>query len=480
MANLRKTVSLGFFWSFGERILAQGVSFIVSIILARFLLPSEYGSVAMVLVFINIANVFVSNGFGESLIQKKDATIVDFSTIFWCSQIMAWALYLMFFAISPIVAKFYSNQQLITVLRVLSLKLPLASINTIQHAYVSRHMQFKKFFWSTLWGTLISGVLGIILAYHGFGVWALVAQYLSNSTIDTIVLYFTISWKPTLQFSKESARSHIRFVSKMMAAGLINTVYGEMQSLVIGKRYTADDLAYYRRGGQFPSLFVANINTSVGKVLFPAMSNATEKKAIKSMTRRSMQITAYLICPLMFGLIGISEALVKVLLTEKWLPCVPYLQVLSLAYVLQPIQTANCQAIKALGKSDIYLNMEIVKKMFGIVLLIVSLNHGPFMIAISFVISVVASTVISCYPNIKLLGYSYKDQIKDLYPSFSLAILMLFFVYPIKFVPVSTIVVLILQIVVGIISYIALSRITNNSTFVYLMGFIRTIKQERA
>ena len=471
--DIKHSVSSGFFWSFGERILAQGVSFLVSIILARLLLPAEYGIVAIVLVYINIANVFVSNGFGESLIQKKDATILDFSTIFWCSQLLAWVLCGVIFISSPFIAGYYSNELLVPVLRVLSLKLPLASINTIQHAYVSRHMQFKKFFWSTLGGTIVSGIVGILFAYHGFGVWALVAQYLTNSTIDTIVLFFTIAWKPTFEFSKESAKKLISFGSKMMLAGLINTVYSEMQSLVIGKRYTADDLAYYKRGGQFPSLFITNINTAVGKVLFPAMSNTNGKQEIRNMTRRSMQVTAYLICPLMFGLIGIAEPLVKVLLTNKWLPCVPYLQLLCLAYVLQPIQTANCQAIKALGRSDIYLNMEIVKKVFGIALLIVSINYGVQAIAISFVVSVLVSTIISCYPNRKLLEYTYSDQIKDLYPSFLLALFMLIIIYPIKYLPLNSVVLLLLQIFAGVVSYVGLSVLTKNQTFTYLLNFVK-------
>ena len=471
--DIKKSVSSGFFWSFGERILAQGVSFIVSVILARQLMPEQYGVVAIVLVFINIANVFVSSGFGESLIQKKDASKDDFSTIFWCSQFVAWLIYILLFITAPVIAAFYSNVELIPVIRVLSIKLPLASVNTIQHAYVSRHMQFKKFFLSTLGGTLISGIVGILLAYNGFGVWALVAQYLVNSSIDTIVLLFTVDWKPSFRFSAQSAKSLMTFGSKMMAAGLINTVYSEMQSLVIGKRYTANDLAFYKRGGQFPSLFITNINTAVGKVLFPAMSNTTGKQEIKNMTRRSMQVTAYLICPLMFGLIGIAEPLVKVLLTDKWLPCVPFLQLLCLAYVLQPIQTANCQAIKALGRSDVYLNMEIIKKIFGVILLIVSIELGVKAIAISFVVSVLVSTIISCFPNRKLLNYSYREQINDLYPSFLLGLLMLGIIYPIHIMPINSLVILVLQVIAGIAVYVGLSIATHNKTFSYLLNFIK-------
>lgn len=477
--DIRKSVTSGFMWSFGERILAQSVSFIVSIVLARILMPEECGVLSFLLVFINIANVFVSNGFGEALIQKKNSDEKDFSTIFWCSHLFSWVLYIIIFLLAPFISKVYNNELYTPVLRVISLKLPLASINTIQHAHVSKHLEFRKFFFSTLTGTIISGVAGILAAIAGWGVWALVLQYLLNSTIDTVFLLLTVKWKPRLIFSLASFKELMSFGFKMMMSALINTTYIEMQSLVIGARYTASDLAFYKRGNQFPSLFITNICTAVGKVLFPTMSNVQDKNSIKNMTRRSMQITAYLISPLMFGLIAVSTPLVKVLLTDKWLPCVPFLQIACIQFLFQPLQAANCQAIKAMGKGGMYLKMEIAKKIVGIVLLIAAIPHGAFAIAIACAISIVISTIISMIPNASLLEYSYKDQVSDISSSLIMSIIMLISIYPITYLKLNSIVVLVVQVITGVAIYFSLSKLFQVQPYLYLMGFVKKMVVRR-
>ena len=478
--DIRKSVTSGFVWSFGERILAQSVSFIVSIVLARILAPSECGVLSFLLVFINIANVFVSNGFGEALIQKKDADEKDFSTIFWCSHLFSWIIYIVIFFSAPLIAKVYHNEIYTPVLRVISLKLPLASFNTIQHAQVSKRLEFRKFFFSTLFGTVISGVAGIWAANAGWGVWALVLQYLMNSTIDTIVLFFTIRWVPKLIFSIKSVKELMSFGFKMMISSFINTTYIELQALVIGAKYTTSDLAFYKRGNQFPSLFITNICTSVGKVLFPTMSNIQDKAAIKNMTRRSMQITAYLISPLMFGLIAVSTPLVKVLLTDKWLPCVPFLQLACLQFLFQPLQTANCQAIKAMGKGGTYLKMEIAKKIFGIALLIIAIPRGVYAIAIACVISVFISALISMFPNVSLLDYSYKEQIADVSSSIIMSLIMLAMIYPMTFLKLNSLVILIVQVIAGIIIYLVLSKVFKVQPFLYLTEFAKKLFKKRS
>ncbi len=330
---------------------------------------------------------------GEILLPDKISVVFDEKTQNRINcmpgALLSDKLYIIIFLLAPFISKVYNNELYTPVLRVVSLKLPLASSNTIQHAHVSKHLEFRKFFFSTLTGTIISGVAGILAAIAGWGVWALVLQYLLNSTIDTVFLLFTVKWKPRFIFSLVSFKELMSFGFKMMISALINTTYIEMQSLVIGARYTASDLAFYKRGNQFPSLFITNICTAVGKVLFPTMSNVQDKNSIKNMTRHSMQITAYLISPLMFGLIAVSTPLVKVLLTDKWLPCVPFLQIACIQFLFQPLQAANCQAIKAMGKGGLYLKMEIAKKIVGIVLLIAAIPHGVFAIAIACAISIV-------------------------------------------------------------------------------------------
>ena len=248
-------------------------------------------------------------------------------------------------------------------LRVLALKIPISSVSTIQHAYVSKHMIFKKFFFSTLGGTIISGIVGIVMAFTGCGPWALVGQYLTNTIIDTLVLFVTVPWRPKWIFNISSAKSLISYGWKLTISSLINEVYGEMRSLIIGKVYSSADLAFYNRGNQFPSLIITNIDTAIGKVVFPAMTKvASKEERLKQISRRAMKTTSYVIFPMMVGLMFIGESLIDVLLGEKWLVCVPFLQCGCLYYMCQPIQTTNWQIIKAVGRSDLCLKLEIIKK----------------------------------------------------------------------------------------------------------------------
>lgn len=477
-----KSVLSGLFWSFGERITAQLVTFIITIILARILTPGDYGSVSLILVFITLANVFVSNGFGESLVQKQNATEEDFSTIFWCSFIFSIVLYIALFFAAPFIAHFYGIQLLCPLIRVLAIKLPISSISTVQHAYVSKHMQFKKFFFSTLGGTIVSGLVGVVMAYMGFGPWAVVAQYLVNTTIDTVVLLFTVPWRPRFCFEWDSAKELLRFGWKMMLSAFINNAYGEIRSLIIGKIYSSEDLAQYKRGRQFPQLFITNINTAVSAVIFPAISLVNDDIGeVKRLTRKSMVVTSYLIFPIMVGLGVVAEPLVRFLLTDKWLPCVPFLQLACITCSLQPIQTANCQAIKSIGRSDVYLKMEIAKKTIGIGLLIVFMRRGVMAVAISDVVAVAISAVISVFPNKRLIGYSYKEQIKDLLPSITLSGIMGLLIYPIGKLQIPAVFIFFSQVVTGMIAYYLMSKISNNEAFLYLrdtvLSLIRRNKQ---
>ncbi|MED4156815.1 lipopolysaccharide biosynthesis protein [Priestia aryabhattai] len=458
--SLKARIFGGVFWKFTEKTISQGMSFLISIILARILLPEEYGIVAIVLVFITMANVFVTNGFGESLVQKKDADETDFSTIFYCSLILSMVLYLLIFISAPAIAAFYKNEQLTGVLRVLAILLPVGSINTIQQAYISKHMVFRKSFFSTLIGTLLSGGMGIWMAYQGFGIWSLVGQYLLYSIVETTVLFFIVDWRPKFKFSVNSAKALIGFGWKLTAAQLINTGYAQLRTLLIGKVYSATDLAYYNRGNQFPQLFITNVDSSISSVLFPAMSNCnSDVSEVKRLTRKSMRITAYVIFPLMAGLAAVAEPLVSLLLTDKWLFCVPFLKWGCLYFAMQPIQTANWQAIKALGRSDICFKYEVIKKLLGILLLIFTLKISVYAVAVTNGIMGILMALINMYPNQKLINYRYVEQFKDLLPSLLAAGLMGICVSFLKFTSISSGLLLIMQTVTGIVSYIFLSRI---------------------
>lgn len=448
----------GIFWSFSEKVFAQAVTFIVTIILARILTPEDYGVVALILVFITLANVFVTDGFGEALIQKHDATYKDFSTIFWCSLIFSLIIFTMLFIFAPNVGLFYNNKQLTPLIRVLALKLPISSISTIQHAYVSKKMEFKKFFFSTSIGTVLSGVIGIKMAYDGYGPWAIVWQYLTNTIVDTCVLFYIVPWRPTFEFDRKSAKKILNFGWKMSFSAFINSLYSEIRSIIIGKVYSAADLAQYKRGRQFPSLFITNINGSISAVIYPAMSNmGGDLKEIKRLTRRSMSLTSYFIIPLMMGLAIGAHSLVEVLLTKKWLPCVPFLQLACISYAFQPIQAVNCQAIKAIGRSDIYLLMEIVKKGVGITLLFIFMRESVLKIAICDTITVLFSMIISLLPNVFLIKYKVGEQIKDILPSILISLTIFVVVYPITRYVNNSFIVLFADIFLSAIIFTAIS-----------------------
>lgn len=482
--GLQRKVFSGLIWKFGERIGAQAVSFLVSIILARLLLPSDYGVIALITIFIDIANVFVSSGFGAALVQKKDADEVDFSSVFYFSIVMSWVLYIIVFLGAPAVAGFYDKEILTPVLRVMALKLPLAGVNSVQHAYVQKKMLFKRFFFSTLIGTVGSAVVGIVMAYTGFGAWALVAQYLFNSTMDTVVLWFTVRWRPVWRFSLGRMKYLFGFGWKMLASELIHTSYKQIRSLIIGKVYTEKDLAFYNQGGKLPSLIVTNINSSVSSVLFPAMTlKQDDTGKLKEMVRLSIRVSSYIMWPLMIGLLVISEPIVRLMFTEKWLPCVPYMQIACIQFALEPVQTANVQAVKAMGKGRTYLIMEIVKKLFGIVMIVAVMYQGVMAIAVTAMFVTFFAALVNSTPNRKYLGYTYREQLVDLIPSILLAAAMGICVYGVGRLPVPDLVSIVLQAVSGAASYIIISLAFRVSQFRYIVdilkSFIKVIRNRR-
>ncbi|SDX65784.1 Membrane protein involved in the export of O-antigen and teichoic acid [Paenibacillus sp. CF384] len=479
-SGLKNKVVSGVFWAFSERIVSQGVSFILSILLARLLMPSEYGLIALVLVFTNLANVFVTNGMGETLIQKKDADETDFSSLFYFSVVFSIALYTILFFSAPFIGAFYDNSELVSVLRVIALILPLSSIITIQQAYVSKKMMFKKMFISTIGGTIASGLIGIGMAYLGYGVWSLVAQYLVNAIVNTIVLFFIAPWRPKLLFSMEAIKKLVGFGWKLVAANFINIFYFELRSLMIGKLYTVTALAYYNRGNQFPTLLINSIDTAIGKVLFPAMAEVNHDVAhLKNVTRRSMKITAYLIFPLMIGLLSIAPSLIVVLLTQKWAAAVPFLQICCVYWLFQPMQTANWQAIKALGRSDMLVKLEIIKKIIGVSLLLISMNISVYAIALSNAVFACISMIINMMPNKKLMNYSMREQFRDLAPSLLLSLVMGGSIYTISWLALPAILILLLQIVGGAIIYVGASHLFNIDSYVYLTSMLSTKLRRR-
>lgn len=468
---------VNFIWRFAERCGAQLVTFIVSIVLARILTPSDYGTIALVTVFTTILQVFIDSGLSTALIQKKDADDLDFSSVFYFNFVICIILYLIMFVSAPFIADFYKDSSLVSIVRVISLTLIISGVKGVQQSYVSRHMLFKRFFFSTLGGTIFSAVLGIIMAYAGFGVWAIVFQQLSNNAIDTLILWITVKWRPIKKFSWSRLKNLLSFGWKMLASSLLDTVYNNLRNMIIGKLYTSADLAFYNQGDRFPKLIVTNINTSIDSVLLPTMSNEQDNHVrVKDMTRRAIKISTYIMAPLMIGLAFCAKPIVQIVLTDKWLPCIPYLQIFCISYLFWPIHTANLNAIKAMGRSDLFLKLEVIKKFIGMILLLITMNISVMAMAYSLLISGLISQVINSWPNRYLLKYSYIDQIKDILPNIVMALIMGGFVYFISYLNLPILVSLVVQILSGGIIYLILSILTKNDSFIYLINILKSRK----
>ena len=478
MGTFKNTrVISGFIWRFMERVGAQLVQFIVSIVLARILDPSAYGTVALITVFTTIMQVFVDSGLGNALIQKKNADDIDFSTVFYTNIIFCLLLYSLMWVLAPTIAGFYHQSELVPYIRVLSLTIVVSGVKNIQQAYVSRNMLFKRFFFATLAGTIGAAVLGITMALHGARVWAIIAQQLFNLTVDTCVLWITVKWRPIRAFSFQRLKGLFSYGWKLLVSSLLDTGYNNLRQLLIGKIYSSSDLAYYNQGDKFPAVIVNNINTSIDSVLLPAMASEQDHKDhVRNMTRRAIKTSTFIMAPLMIGLAACSKEVVSLVLTDKWLPSVPYLQIFCFSYMIWPLHTANLNAIKALGRSDMFLKLEIIKKCIGLTLLLITMRISVLAMAFSLLISGVCSLIINSWPNRELFNYKMEEQIKDILPNIIMALVMGAVVYVIGLVDLPVIVRLIMQIVAGIAIYSFLSRITKNDTYYYCLGLIRHFK----
>ena len=470
----KNKVTSNFIWRLLERFGAQGVTFVVSIVLARILDTATYGTVALITVITSILQVFVDSGLGSALIQKKDADDIDYSTVFYFNFAVCCALYLLLFLTAPLIAGFYRQEEITPVIRVLGVILIISGFKNIQNAYVSRNLLFKKYFFATLGGTVTAAVVGIWMAVKGYGVWALVFQNIVNQTIDTIILWLTVKWRPKLAFSWFRLKTLLSYGWKLLVSSLLDTVWNQSRQLIIGKKYSKSDLAFYNKGHEYPSMLTASINASIDSVLFPVMSRAQDdKKHVKDMTRKAIQVESYVLWPMMIGLAACAESIISLLITDKWLPAALYLRIFCITYAFYPIHIANLNAIKALGRSDLYMKLEICKKAVGLVLLLVSMWISVEAMAYSMLISSIASQVINSWPNRKLLKYGYFEQIKDIMPSVALSLAMGIVVYFLHFLPLPTIVILCLQVLTGVAIYMLGSILFKLRGYQDLMSVIR-------
>jgi len=474
-----KNISKNLFWKLLERFGFSGIQFILQIVLARLLEPELYGVLSIMIIFTTLANVFIQNGFNTALIQNKDVSEEDYSSVFWVSLVIAIILYGVIFFCAPLIGMFYSIPYIVRPLRVLALILFPGSLNSIQLAKISREMDFKKVFYSNIGGVIVSGIVGIIIAYKGGGLWALVAQTLLNIVIVCIVMQFTTKLKICFVCNLQRVKVLFAYGWKLLVSSLLDTLYQDLRSLVIGKKYNSQTLGYYNRGKQFPQFIINAVNGAVQSVMLPAMSAEQDNKLrVKDMMRTSITMSAYIIFPMMAGLAAVSDSLVRIILTEKWLPCVPYMQIYCFIFAFYPIHTCNLQAINSMGRSDIFLKLEIIKKFVGLCALIVAVFcfESPIAIALTGVFTGLVSCFINAYPNKRLINYSYLQQFKDLVPSIIMSIAMYFIVVLISKIKMNALLILILQVLIGIVTYLVISIIFKPPTYKML---IKQIKNKR-
>lgn len=476
-------VASSLFWKLLERSSAQIVQFIVAIIIARVLNPEEYGIVAMITIFISFATVFVQGGISTALIQKKDADDLDFSTLFFLTFCVALITYGILYFLAPFISVFYSMDQLTPVLRVMSLGLFPGALISIQNAIVARNMRFQKSFISNMFAVVISGAVGITMANLNYGEWALVSQQLVYKFSLALILFLVVKWRPMIQFSYERCKQLISFGSKILFANLIDTLYHNIQSLAIGRIYAPDVLAFFTKGKQFPLLLIDNLNGSIQSVMLPAYSSSQDNTyRLKQMLRRSLMISSFITFPAMIGMAVVAEPFIRLVLTDKWILAVPFMQIYCAIAMLFPINTSNLQVVNALGKSHLYLKLVTIKRVLGLILLSISiiLFKNVFVLALVGLVVEIIATFFNMHTTSKLIDYKLVNQVKDLFPTFIISIIMGASVYSLNYLEISAVLVLAIQVSLGALFYLTMSYLLKLESFEFLLKFLRNKKINRS
>ena len=471
----------GTIWKFLERLGVFGAQFVIQIILARILEPSDYGSLAIMLVCVTVSNVIIQNGFNAGIIQRQDVREEDFSSVLWVTLGISFFLYSVIFILAPFISGFYNSPILVLPLRVIALGLFPGAVNSIQIAKVSKDFDFKKLFISNLSGIIISGIAGIIVALNGGGLWALVIQNLLNLVISCVVMAHMVKIKFKVYLDVQRIQIYFKYGWKLVLSGVLNTISDQLNGLIIGYKYTTETLGYYTRGMQFPNYGITIIEGTMTGVLLPAMSKVQESKDDgKKVMRAAITLSTYLTFPLMAGLAAISKNLVLLFLSEKWLACVPYLKIFCAVYAFYPVHICNLQTLNSVGRSDLFLKIEIIKKIYSIatsVLMIIMFNT-PMAIAISTLVLTPLSWFVNAYPNSKLINYSFMEQVRDLLPNLSLALPMYILLELINLFRIGYITIII-QVLFGFVFYFVVSLMLKYENLDILLDLLKKCISKR-
>ena len=478
VSNLKKQTFSSMIWKFLERFCAQIVTTVVSIILARILLPEDYSVVSIVTIFFAFCNIFISGGINSALIQKKDADEIDYSTVLITNILISFILYFVMFFSAPHIAILYDKEILTPVIRVMSLNFFVSGYKAVICAKVSSDLKFKKFFFATIGGTILSAGVGIGMAINGFGAWALVAQQMIGNVIGAILLTFTTKIKLKAVFSFERFKDLLRFGGKLFLANIITTVYNELKPLVVGIKYSSIDLAFYKKGEGYPSLLNTLGSNTLAAVLFPAMSKLQDDKvALLNVMRRFLRVASFVVFPLLLGFFAVSDNFITIVLTDKWLPISPYLKIFCIVYMFNLIQIGNIQAIQAIGRSDITLKTEIIKKViyFIIVLLFIFFTDSPVLLAASEILCYIVATIVNTYPNKKLIGFKYRYLLADILPNMITSVIMCVCVSLINLLSINVYLLFVLQVIVGAVIFIVLNLIIKNDSLFYMLEMLKSL-----
>lgn len=471
--NIKDKAISGFFWQLAQKLIGQAIQFVVSVVLARLLMPEDFGIIALSGMFMLLVNVVLSGGLHLALVQKKDADDKDFSTIYVAGMGFALIFYIIIFFSAPYVAVAFGNQLACPVLRVLGLNTIIGSLSGVQGAYISRNLQFKKFFYVSLIGQVLSGVVGLGMAYSGCGVWALVGQSMTSAISSTITLSIIVPWHPQIKFYWVRFKEMYAFAWKQMVATIVATVSNQMRGYAIGIKYSASDLAYYNRGDGIPQMLYSQIFLTLKSVMMPAMARMQDDtEAVKNALRRSMKLSSYALTPALLGLAALSSNLVLALYTEKWIMAVPYMQMICIMYCFLLLGNMNIEALTAMGRTDIVMPLETGKSIAMLSILAVTVFISPLAIAAGQTIYSIGACFFNMWPNKRILNYPIGQQFKDVGSNIVMSVIMAVFVLFIGYLPINLYICIILQIIFGVSLYWGMSVLFRNDSYYYLKELV--------
>ncbi len=482
--SLKKKTLHGFGWSFVDNIGNQGVTFLVGVVLARLLTPNDFGLVAMITVFTAISNTFIDSGFTTALIRKQDCSQHDYSTVFFFNLGVGSLLFLLLYVTAPLISTFFKQPGLTSITRVLALGLIISSISVIQRTILTKNIDFKLQTKISLVSSIGSGVIGIAMAFMGFGVWSLVGQLLSRQLLQSLMLWLGNRWRPSLVFSKSSFKELFGFGSKILASSLLDTVYKNINSLVIGRFFSSATLGHYTNADKFQSVFSSNLTQTIQRVSYPVLSAIQDdlvklKQAYRKLIINTMMATF----ALMLGLAAAAKPVILLSIGNQWEQVIPYLQLLCLSGMLYPLHAINLNVINVKGRSDLYLKLEIIKKVIAVPVIVVAIFWGVYALLIGMVVTSVISFFLNSYYSADMIGYSTREQLADILPLLGVSIVVAIPMWLVTFLNWNLFATLAVQIVVGLaLSYVIYDRI-KLTEFVELkamfVGFIKKMRNGR-